>query len=140
MNRIVVIESPYAGDVDLNVHYARLCVKDCLNRGEAAYASHLFFTQDHILDDTVPEERQLGMEAGKLIEETLFAPVVVYQDLGISKGMEWGIQKAKEQGREIEYRKLEGWKQVEDTFKRGQVKKRSYESSIQADRLKGWKR
>ncbi len=55
--RLVVIESPYAGDVQANVAYAKRCVADCLRRGESPYASHLFFTQDGILDDLKPEER-----------------------------------------------------------------------------------
>ena len=38
----VIIESPYSGDIPRNLLYARLCVFDCLQRGEAPYASHLF--------------------------------------------------------------------------------------------------
>lgn len=52
----VLIESPYAGDVERNIHYAREAVLDCLKRGEAPYASHLFFPQ--VLDDLKPEERK----------------------------------------------------------------------------------
>jgi hypothetical protein len=101
----VVLESPYAGDVEGNIAYARRCVADCLKRGEAPIASHLLFTQPGILDDTKPEERKLGIEAGfawnKLAEK-----VVVYEDRGISKGMEQGIALAKERGIEVEYRRL----------------------------------
>lgn len=46
--RLVVVESPYAGDVERNVAYAKRCVLDCLKRGEAPYASHLFFTQSGV--------------------------------------------------------------------------------------------
>lgn len=28
----VILESPYAGDIERNVNYARLCIKDSLNR------------------------------------------------------------------------------------------------------------
>lgn len=62
--KLVVIESPYAGDVTRNLRYARFCVKDCIRRGEAPIASHLLFTQPGILDDNVPEERVTGMNAG----------------------------------------------------------------------------
>jgi hypothetical protein len=48
--KLVIIESPYAGDVEPNVAYAKAAVLDCLSRGEAPYASHLFFTQDGILN------------------------------------------------------------------------------------------
>jgi len=35
--RRVIVESPYAGDVARNVEYARACVRDSLQRGEAPY-------------------------------------------------------------------------------------------------------
>ena len=111
----VAIESPYAGDVETNLMYARACVMDCLRRGEAPYASHLFFTQEGILYDTIPEERTLGMEAGKIWEQAA-EKTVVYTDRGMSGGMKWGVEKAKEAGRTIEYRELGGkWKLEETT-------------------------
>ena len=81
--RTVAIESPYAGDVARNVRYAKACVRDCLRRGEAPYASHLFFTQEGLLDDNVPKERKLGIAAGFAIAEKCDARVV-YDDLGQS--------------------------------------------------------
>jgi hypothetical protein len=39
--RWVILESPYAGDVEANVAYARAAVRDSLMRGEAPIASHL---------------------------------------------------------------------------------------------------
>ena len=39
--KLVILESPYAGDVEANVEYARACVRDSLSRGEAPIASHL---------------------------------------------------------------------------------------------------
>ena len=60
----VIIESPYAGDVERNLRYARAAMKDCLHRGEAPYASHLLYTQEGVLDDDVPGERKLGISAG----------------------------------------------------------------------------
>jgi hypothetical protein len=104
---LVVIESPFAGDIEKNIKYARACVKDCLLRGEAAYASHLFYTQDGILDDDIPEERKLGIYAGFLWGQKA-DKTVVYTDLGISEGMLGGIEEAKKRGRPIEYRTLGG--------------------------------
>ena len=101
----VIIESPYAGDVAKNTEYARACMKDCLKRGEAPLASHLLYTQDGILDDDDLEERTLGIEAG-LEWGALAEKVVVYDDLGISSGMKFGIDRAKTHGIPIEYRKL----------------------------------
>jgi hypothetical protein len=55
--RLVILESPFAGDIDLNVAYARACVAHRLSLGEAPIASHLLYTQPGILRDDVPEER-----------------------------------------------------------------------------------
>lgn len=62
--RLVIIESPYAGDIAANVEYARAAMRDSLNRGEAPIASHLLYTQPGILRDEDPAERQWGINAG----------------------------------------------------------------------------
>ena len=105
---LVIIESPFAGDVDTNIRYARACMRDSLNRGESPFAMHLLYTQEGILDDDIPEERKLGIEAG-LAWGKHASKTVVYTDLGITPGMEIGIQRAREEGRAIEYRELESW-------------------------------
>lgn len=101
----VILESPYAGDVEENVKYARACIRDSLSRGEAPIASHLLYTQPGILDDNVPEERQWGIDAGlawgKGADKT-----VVYTDRGISRGMQYGIAAAEKDGRPVEFRTL----------------------------------
>lgn len=101
--KLVILESPYAGDIEANAEYARKCMLDCLCRHEAPMASHLLYTQ--CLDDTNPHERRLGIDAGlewgKVAEKT-----VVYTDRGISKGMQYGIDNAIRAGREIEYRTI----------------------------------
>ena len=38
---LVIIESPYMGNVKSNVAYARKCMSDSLLRGESPFASHL---------------------------------------------------------------------------------------------------
>jgi len=103
--RRVIIESPFAGDVDKNIKYARKCVRDSLNKGEAPIASHLLYTQPGILDDDVPEERQWGIDAGLAWRKDSEA-TIVYIDLGITRGMEYGIADAKENNRPIEYRSI----------------------------------
>jgi hypothetical protein len=103
--RRVILESPYAGDVEPNVAYARRALRDCLLRGEAPIASHLLYTQDGVLDDTIPDERALGIEAG-LAWGAEAAATVVYTDRGISRGMEYGIARAEREGRPVEYRSL----------------------------------
>jgi hypothetical protein len=101
-----VIESPYAGDVAANVAYAKRCVIDSLKRGEAPYASHLFFTQDGLLDDLRPDERRLGIEAG-LAWGACAERVAVYVDRGISQGMREGVRAARRRGAEIDVRALD---------------------------------
>ena len=104
--RLVILESPFAGDEQANIDYARLCVRDSLMRGEAPIASHLLYTQPTILDDSDPHERAHGITAGlawgKVAEAT-----VVYTDRGISHGMALGINSADDHDRPVEYRSLE---------------------------------
>lgn len=99
----VVIESPLAGDFTRNLHYARLCALDCVRRGEAPYASHLFFTQ--FLDDARPSERETGIAAG-LVWGELADMCVVYNDLGVTDGMNRGIDAAGKRGQLIQFRSL----------------------------------
>lgn len=84
--KLVLLESPYAGRVELNLHYARACLHDCLMRGEAAIASHLLYTQAGVLDDTIPEERKLGIAAG-LAWRKVAESAVFYIDHNWSYGM-----------------------------------------------------
>lgn len=106
----VILESPYAGPtpevIASHEEYARRAVKDSLQRGEAPLASHLLYTQPGILDDTVPEERRLGIDAGHAWL-SLADGMVVYADLGISSGMHIGIERAKTLGVQVDYRYLD---------------------------------
>ena len=125
MRRLVIVESPLGtrpdgtrctpDEMSINVEYALKCVRDCFRRGEAPFASHVFYPL--VLDDTVPEERQMGMEAGfawakaatalaaTRVTDTL-AFVAVYVDNGITDGMKKGIAKHEASGLRFEYRKL----------------------------------
>lgn len=105
----VIVETPYAGDVETNLRYLRACMRDCLLRGEAPFASHALYTQEGVLDDTVPSEREHGIQAGfawrRVAELT-----VVYTDRGISRGMQYGIDHATATGSPIEFRSLPDWR------------------------------
>lgn len=105
--KLVILESPYAGDVKRNVEYARKCIRDSLSRGEAPIASHLLYTQPGILNDDIPEERQWGIDAG-LTWKVVADLSVVYTDYGVTKGMEYGIKAAEEAGIPVEYREILG--------------------------------
>lgn len=84
--KLVIIESPYAGDVEANVAYARRALADSLSRGEAPIASHLLYTQPDVLDDAVPAQRALGIAAG-LAWRTVGDYAVFYIGRGWSAGM-----------------------------------------------------
>lgn len=105
---LVLIESPFAGDVETNLKFARACMRDALNKGEAPFASHLLYTQEGILDDGNLEERRKGIEAG-LTWGKHASKTVVYKNLGITPGMQKGIRRAEKEGRQVEYRTLENW-------------------------------
>lgn len=84
--KLVVVETPYAGNIERNLKYARLCMRDCISRGEAPIASHLVYTQEHILNDDDPDERGLGIELG--FNWGQYADLVAfYVDLDWSPGM-----------------------------------------------------
>ncbi len=109
--KLVIIESPFAGATPelrlRNLRYARAALRDSLLRREAPFASHLLYTQEGVFDDNVLEERVWGIEAG-LAWGQVASLTAVYCDLGISKGMEEGIRRARIEGRECETRFLRG--------------------------------
>ena len=81
---IVVIESPYAGDVTANVAYAQRAMLDALHKGLAPFVSHLLYTQ--VLDDLLPQEREHGISAGLAFHHVADI-VLFYEDRGWSRGM-----------------------------------------------------
>ena len=115
----IILESPFAGKglpgsdepteraklTQRNIEYGRRCLRDSLFRGEAPIASHLLYTQPGVLNDNDPDERRLGINAG-LVWGVVAEATVVYTDYGISKGMEYGIARAKAENRPVEYRKI----------------------------------
>jgi len=101
---LVIIETPYSGEVEANTSYARTCLLDSLRRGEAPIASHLLHTQ--VLDDMQPDERTLGIEAG-LAWYRVATKCVVYTDRGISAGMKKGLVRAMQHDVAVEYRSIE---------------------------------
>jgi hypothetical protein len=94
-------KAAFARELDFNIRYARAAMRDCLkNHGEAPSASHLLYTQDGVLDDTDPEERTLGIDAG-LEWRKATTKSVVYLNRQVSGGMRYGIDKAKKDGNKI---------------------------------------
>jgi hypothetical protein len=99
----VVIESPYAGAVEANVLFARLCMYDSLRRGESPFASHLLYPQ--VLNDDIPAEREQGIN-GQLAWIDRCDLVAVYEDNGVSKGMQRAIDYAMKIGKPFNRRRL----------------------------------
>jgi hypothetical protein len=104
----VIVESPYAGDVEQNEAYARRALHHSLVvRGEAPFASHLLYTQPGILDDLMPSERQHGIDAGLELAKRADLSAF-YVDRGISRGMKYGLASAIANSRPVEVRSLDG--------------------------------
>ena len=114
----VIIESPYAADteqgIDLNEAYGEIAMHDCLvNYNESPYASHLLYTRRFVLRDHVPEDRNLGIQAGffwrDVAEKSVF-----YKDLGMTEGMKLGVDDCITKNKPYEIRRLpdELWKQL----------------------------
>jgi hypothetical protein len=118
--QLVYLESPFAAPagtpaedrawhVEKHLAYARAAMADCLSRLEAPFVSHALYTQPGVLDDLIPHERALGIEAGFAWARAAVR-TVVYCDLGISRGMHLGIKRAKAEGRPIHFRSCPAWK------------------------------
>jgi len=101
----VVIESPYAGDIETNTAYARRCFRHSLDLGEAPLASHLLYPQ--VLDELKTEDRRLGILCGiKWLEQADFQ--VFYTDLGWSLGMRAALDAGRQMGIFQRFRALDG--------------------------------
>lgn len=61
MRPLVVIESPFAGDIRRNVHYADCLMLDSLTRGESPFLGHLLYPR--VFNDSDPEMRAAGINA-----------------------------------------------------------------------------
>lgn len=88
--KLIYVASPYAGDVERNVEYAKQACHTVMESGHCFFAPHLLYPA--VLDDAVPEERQAGIEMGLTLlhrcdELWAFGPVV-------SSGMQAEIAEA----------------------------------------------
>ncbi|KRR21659.1 hypothetical protein [Bradyrhizobium retamae] len=103
--KLVILESPFAGQIIANVAYARRALKDCALRRESAQASHLLLTQ--VLNDGKPDERELGIALGlawrKVADYSVF-----YTDRGWSNGMHAALDSAVAEGRPFKLRAIDG--------------------------------
>lgn len=84
---IVIVESPFSHPTrtrDECVRYAQFAVLDCLQRGEAPFASHLFYAT--VLPED-RESREMGLACRDRIACATGGIVARYVDLGTTPGM-----------------------------------------------------
>ena len=104
-SRLAILESRYAGDVEANVAYARAKLGQLVRQGYSPIASHLLYTQPGVLDDGIPSERELGINAGlewrNCVDPSTGEPVLTIFAVcrGWSNGMQAALALAEKEGR-----------------------------------------
>lgn len=63
--KLVYIASPYAGDVEGNVAFAKAACRYATAKGYTPVAVHLMYPR--FLDDRVPKEREAGLKMGRRV-------------------------------------------------------------------------
>ena len=66
-SKLVYIASPYAGDVETNVRFAKAACRYAIGQGAMPVAAHLLYPQ--IISDDIPEEREAGLRMGLRVLE-----------------------------------------------------------------------
>lgn len=61
-SKLIYIASPYAGDVEQNVAFAKRACRHAISQGHTPIAVHLLYPQ--LLDDKEPAEREIGLRLG----------------------------------------------------------------------------
>lgn len=97
---IVVICSPFRGDLKRNTEIAKKLCKEAIEAGYAPFASHLLYPL--FLDDDKADERKAGMECG-LSFITPGVRIWAYIAEGVSEGMRNEIKYAEEKGATVEW-------------------------------------
>ena len=113
---IVILESPYSGDIERNVKYGQRAMLDARGRGETVIMPHLLWTQHpdckthFISDDDKLHTAATGRQAAlKQIEELRRIPgakVVFYMDYGVSHGMSPAFKQCRREGIAWEERRI----------------------------------
>jgi hypothetical protein len=98
-----ILESPYAGDVEKNVDFARKVCRSLMRSGFNCFASHLYYTQ--FLNDDIPAERLMGIDAGLEWAEVVDTVIVALpaNRRRLSSSMRKGIEAHQRADRSIKY-------------------------------------
>lgn len=101
--KLVYIASPYAGDIEGNIAFARAACRLAVDHGFVPAAAHLLYPQ--FLDDAVPAQRKLGIRLGL----KLLAACSELWLCGerISGGMQEELKEAERLGMPV--RRIAGW-------------------------------
>lgn len=108
MRKIVIIESPYAGETEKHLMYVRQAMRDTFIQGDIPFASHALYTQPGVLRDDDPAERKQGIEAGFAFWDHA-SYVAFYYDLGWSRGMLAALERARVHRIPHVFRSLPSW-------------------------------
>lgn len=104
---LVVLEAPYMAEdlvnVNRNIKYAQMCLKDSLSRDEAPVMSSLLYSS--VLNYRNDAQHDLALLAN-LSWLNVAHKVIVYIDYGISPRMTASINNAKLKNIRVEYRRL----------------------------------
>lgn len=121
--KLVAVESPFGSPdpkiLRRNVLYARMCIRDSLERPgvlrEAPWCSHLVYPQPGILDEQDPQGRRAGLDISGAWGDRA-ACRAVYEDLGLTSGVLEALDRAKAQGQRVARRRLR--EDLADEFRR----------------------
>jgi hypothetical protein len=116
LGSVVVLESPYSGDIPLHIVYGQRAMADARTRGEIVLMPHLLWTQHHLaphfyVDDwdekyEIPNGgRDVSLEQIKVLRERA-DKVIFYTDYGMSSGMQHGLDHCKAKGIPYETRSI----------------------------------
>ena len=95
VNNLVYVCSPYRGETERNIAYARELTRKVLEYGYTPITPHLYLTQ--VLDDEDPRERELGLLVGQeLLRHCGY--ILIGSRYGISNGIQQEIMIACEAG------------------------------------------
>jgi len=123
--QLVIVESPYSGDIQANLDYLDCCIHDCKKRGEGGLATHLLYTKTpfygHVADS--PPD---GMTAGRIWccklgtqgWRQIASKAVFYLDRGMSQGMMDALEYYQSIQFPVEFRKFNlTVEELEDYFR-----------------------
>ena len=110
---LVIIESPYSGDLEGNLDYLDCAMLDCKQRGEGGIASHLLYTKTPFyghVHDGIPD----GFSAGRIWCMNLVikgwskiaSKAVFYVDRGMSSGMKLALEYYEENNIPVVFRRF----------------------------------